>query len=309
MRPRTSSPPSTSSSRHNVRVARGLVLLLLGACTQVYDLDTTDLAGADSDGDGVADDVDTCVDVPNPGAAQLDSDDDGRGDACDTCPLLVSPNQHDEDRDGIGDDCDACPALPDFGDDIDADGIGDLCDADNRASMRRLFDPFTSIEPRYTIAGTAWVASGDAAAPAAPLTMTDTGLEARGVTVAGDEWWVALGLHSESAWQDDRIEIVMRDAGGARKWSCGITCSAGMCTINVGGGLLVTYPVSSVVPDVVLRFYVRLAPTGGSAGVSCVIDPGNFQFTTFESAGLAGELWPSFVTQPSTQLRFVEVLE
>ena len=40
-----------------------------------------DNAGGDSDGDGICDDVDNCVDVPNPN--QVDSDGDGMGDECD----------------------------------------------------------------------------------------------------------------------------------------------------------------------------------------------------------------------------------
>jgi len=108
----------------------------------------------DTDGDGVKDDIDNCVDIPNPD--QRDSDGDGRGDACDdsdgdgapdgldNCPGLPNPSQADGDGDGIGDACEAdgdldgiiddldnCPAFPNPGqEDDDGDGQGNPCDGD-----------------------------------------------------------------------------------------------------------------------------------------------------------------------------------
>lgn len=78
---------------------------------------------ADSDGDGVADAVDNCVDVPNP--TQFDSDGDGLGDACSTCntPLGI-----DLDADGYDDRCDLCIGIGELGSDADGDGIDDGCD-------------------------------------------------------------------------------------------------------------------------------------------------------------------------------------
>ena len=60
----------------------------------------------DSDGDGVPDVSDDCVNVADP--AQLDSDADGVGDACDNCATVKNPAQTDSDGDGVGDACDPC---------------------------------------------------------------------------------------------------------------------------------------------------------------------------------------------------------
>ncbi|MCC6765931.1 MAG: thrombospondin type 3 repeat-containing protein [Deltaproteobacteria bacterium] len=60
----------------------------------------------DTDGDGPADECDTCPLVPNPG--QADGDFDGDGDVCDNCPVDFDPTQADGDLDLVGDVCDIC---------------------------------------------------------------------------------------------------------------------------------------------------------------------------------------------------------
>jgi hypothetical protein len=62
-------------------------------------------APPDSDGDGVANNVDNCPVHPNPN--QRDADFDGVGNVCDNCTLLGNAGQEDEDGDGFGNICDA----------------------------------------------------------------------------------------------------------------------------------------------------------------------------------------------------------
>ena len=85
----------------------------------------------DTDGDGVCDSQDRCLQDP-PGA---DRDDDGVENACDVCPDIADPDQTDTDRDGVGDACDPCPTgHSDDPTDTDGDGVLDACDCD-------LYDP------------------------------------------------------------------------------------------------------------------------------------------------------------------------
>ena len=73
----------------------------------------------DSDGDGVADEVDNCPNIAN--ADQLDTDLDEAGNLCDL----------DDDNDGIRDLDDALPLDPTETLDSDSDGVGDNADADD----------------------------------------------------------------------------------------------------------------------------------------------------------------------------------
>jgi hypothetical protein len=103
-----------------------------------------DGSSSDSDRDGVLDENDNCLAVPNPD--QVDGDGDDFGDACDAdpgctdadgdgpcdeqdnCPDTPNVDQADADEDRIGDACDGCPVDPD--NDLDGDGVCgniDLC--------------------------------------------------------------------------------------------------------------------------------------------------------------------------------------
>ena len=99
------------------------------------------IAGADADGDAIADAMDNCPRVFNPvrpvdDGAQADFDRDGEGDACDVCPLdpdtdaCSAPDPSDTDADGVPNATDLCPTVPNPDQaDADMDGAGDACDA------------------------------------------------------------------------------------------------------------------------------------------------------------------------------------
>ncbi|WP_394202901.1 PHB depolymerase family esterase [Shewanella waksmanii] len=79
----------------------------------------------DSDGDGINDDIDNCVDIAN--SDQADNDADGIGNLCDSTP---NGGVVDSDNDGIADVDDNCPAIANSDQaDNDADGIGNVCDS------------------------------------------------------------------------------------------------------------------------------------------------------------------------------------
>ncbi len=94
---------------------------------------------ADTDNDGVTDEVDNCPTTPNPpppgpGAPQDDRDGDGRGDACDNCVGVSNPDQADED--GLANTPDPLGMAPDAptvaaGDACDPDHDGVATEADN----------------------------------------------------------------------------------------------------------------------------------------------------------------------------------
>jgi len=113
-------------------------------CVDTEDCDGLDNDGdtlvdegfADSDSDGIADCVDTCPNDPD-----NDIDGDGVCDPPDNCPDVYQVNQNDTDGDGVGDACDTeeCDGLDNDGDtvvdegfpDYDGDGDADCVDTDD----------------------------------------------------------------------------------------------------------------------------------------------------------------------------------
>ena len=82
------------------------------------------LPDRDSDGDGIADAGDNCLEVSN--TDQADGDFDGFGDLCDPCP---EDSANDADGDGVCGNIDNCPGISNTDQaDGDFDGFGDLCD-------------------------------------------------------------------------------------------------------------------------------------------------------------------------------------
>ena len=98
----------------------------------------------DVDGDGVADDSDTCPTLWNPSQQDICPDQDGDGvtDVQDNCPAVSNPGQEDANADLLGDACDVdmdgvedsvdnCPAVVNADQaNMDGDAEGDVCDAD-----------------------------------------------------------------------------------------------------------------------------------------------------------------------------------
>jgi hypothetical protein len=116
-----------------------------------------ELVPADSDGDGVTDDVDPCPqEYGEDGGCPPDSDSDGLNDSKDPCPLVAGSNNGcppDSDADGYTDDVDLCPSVaggnngcpPDsdgdgFYDDVDQcpqeAGDDDGCPAKDKSNMK-----------------------------------------------------------------------------------------------------------------------------------------------------------------------------
>jgi hypothetical protein len=101
------------------------------------------VAGADRDGDRVADSVDNCPDDSN--ADQGNEDGDALGDRCDPCPQLAETAVADK----------------------DGDHIGDACDPSAGADVSWLFEGFHGGLPSWS-ASALWQAVDDAAQVAAP---------------------------------------------------------------------------------------------------------------------------------------------
>ncbi len=111
------------------------------------DKPTGDSRWNDTDGDGIIDAEDNCINVSN--VTQKDIDNDTFGDLCDNCPSVANADQldfnmngkgdaceeevynpsRDGDSDGVPDIADNCPEVSNADQaDQDGDGVGDACD-------------------------------------------------------------------------------------------------------------------------------------------------------------------------------------
>jgi len=86
------------------------------------------------------------------GRLRIDAIDDAvNADGVPPCTMGI----HDEDGDSIDDSCDVCPHIADPSQaDLDGDRVGDACDPEPTLARQKLmlFDPFTSLDPMWTIA-------------------------------------------------------------------------------------------------------------------------------------------------------------
>ena len=217
------------------------MMVALGACTQLLDLEAANVVSdlADEDGDGIADSLDNCPHVANPD--QLDTDHDRRGDACDSCPFtpptrdrdndgiddacdscILGPNV-DDDGDGIMDACDLCPATQDtMQPDDDGDLIGNNCDSDRAGdNVRALFDPFTHIDPSWE-GGADWQLAADGSS----LIPSPTGLS----TLRHDNGtdWVSTASAMFEVASTGVVGVALADAG----LRCELRCTAGECVLH-----------------------------------------------------------------------------
>ncbi|MGE5693457.1 MAG: thrombospondin type 3 repeat-containing protein, partial [Candidatus Zixiibacteriota bacterium] len=108
--------------------------------------DECELAGNDTDGDGILNVCDNCPALANP--AQEDGDGDAVGDSCDNCIAAANPGQEDPDGDGRGSACDNCPNLVNPRGDMD--GSGTLTPADAVAHLNCVFLALGSCDLCFT---------------------------------------------------------------------------------------------------------------------------------------------------------------
>jgi hypothetical protein len=105
-----------------------------------------------------------------PADGAVDTDGDGVADEVDNCPGIKNPDQADEDGDKIGDECDGCPQIADQAQpDGDGDHIGDACDPNpGAADSRWRFDGFHTGELPEWGKSQGWTPLADALQVTAP---------------------------------------------------------------------------------------------------------------------------------------------
>ena len=278
---------------------RGVAMVIaLGACNQLLDLDSPEVVAdvVDGDLDGITDSRDNCPSEPNPD--QEDSDGDRRGDACDDCPFArptrdrdsdglddacdscVLGPQVDDDGDGAMDACDICPATPSqLQLDSDGDLIGDNCDeaVGLRDNERVLFDPFTRIDP-------SWAGGPDfqLAPDATSLIAMAAGLS----TLSRTEPGTATASAMFELVPTGTVGVALADT----LLRCELRCTAGQCVLYTEEA----GQQASSLPAALQRVTVKAAVRSGSMKLATMFcsafrDDGTEIFISLETAGFRGE--------------------
>lgn len=304
-------------------------LLVLAACNQLYGLDeTVGPPPLDSDGDGVPDEDDNCVLVPN--VEQANADDDTFGDACDPCPMgaqsgvdmdkdgvddscdacPLGPN-HDEDGDGLLDGCDNCPGQANHSEkddqlDEDIDGVGDACDPDPQVTnQRRFFDGFAPPDPQWNTGFAEWTASNDAFAPIQ-------------IPISGDGPWNRRGKVDGKAWQ--LIAVVELPAQPPNNMRVGLTTVQPMTTgpaptcelyfTAIDGMWREATNTTDVAVTSPLKITLETTPSSGTTGpnmdVTCVFGDTRVTYPGFFDA----QFFPSLLLRNGiAQFRYIDVVQ
>ncbi|MDA0792101.1 MAG: thrombospondin type 3 repeat-containing protein, partial [Proteobacteria bacterium] len=249
----------------------------------------------DTDGDGVADENDNCIDLRN--ADQLDSDADGAGDDCDA----------DDDNDGIPDEDDHLPLDPDESLDHDGDGIGDNGDTDDdndgipdSVEIANGLDPFLATDALQDADGDGLsnlnehlqgkdIQSDDVApviSLTSPMIVPATGRLtsvsfASVVAADGRDGVVPLNLNPRGPYRSGvhQLEWTASDAAGnvaIRKQTLKVlpqvSMSLAVSKVDEGGEVLVRLTLSGPAPDYPVKVQLGFEGTADASDVSGLSD-------------------------------------